>query len=209
MRLTHRERWLTPLENPRPERKQKTKNSLTGLTIGLLVLAAVWALFVLSIRPAIERIETLNRVIPEKQRELDEIRAKSAQYLSLQAKLDDIERKVATEAEGFELLTFLETITTELGFAEKVATMKQEVLQLDSNYCEFSVETKLENLTLKQLIEFLLKIKSSKHFLWIKSLYTKKSTTNPNLLDTVIQISVRTKSGMKVNQSARFSMLDS
>ncbi len=168
IRLTHRERWLT---------------------VGLLVFTAVWVLFVFSIRPAIERIETLNRVIPEKQRELDELRAKSTQYLALRAKLDDIERKVASEEGEFEVLTFLESITTELGFVGKVATMKQEILQLDSNHCEVSVETKLENLTLKQLIEFLLKTKSSEHFLWIKSFYTRKSTTNPNLLDTVIQIS--------------------
>lgn len=168
MRLTHRERWLV---------------------VGLIVLVATLALFVFGIRPAIERIETLNRVTPEKQGEFDELRAKSAQYLALRAKLDDIERKVASEEKGFELLTFLESITTELGLVEKVATMKQGVLQLDSNYCEIIVETKLENLTLKQLIEFLLKIKSSNHFLWIKSLYTKKNTTNPNLLDTVIQIS--------------------
>ncbi len=168
MRLTHRERWLT---------------------VGLLVFAAVWALFALSIRPAIERTETLNRVIPEKQRELDKLRAKSAQYLVLRGRLDDIEKKVASEDKGFELLTSLESMTTEFGLVGKVATMKQEVLQLDSKYCEVIVETRLENLTLKQLIEFLLKIKSSNHFLWIKSLYTKKNTTNPNLLDTVIQIS--------------------
>ncbi len=168
MRLTHRERWLT---------------------IGLLVLAAVWALFALSVRPAIGRIETLNRVIPEKQRELDELRASSAQYLALRAKLDDIKRKATSEEGGFELLTSLESMTTEFGLVGKVATMKQEVLQLDSNYYEVTVETRLENLTLKQLIEFLLKIKSSNHLLWIKSLYTKKNATNPNLLDTVIQIS--------------------
>lgn len=168
IRLTHRERWLA---------------------VGLLFFIAAWALFAFSIRPATERIKTLNRIIPEKQRELDELRAKNAQYLALRAKLDDIKRKVASEKGGFELLTFLESITKKSDFAGKVATMKQETHQLDSNYHEISVETKLENLTLEQLIEFLLKIKSSEHFLWIKSFYTRKNATNPNLLDTVIQIS--------------------
>jgi predicted nuclease of restriction endonuclease-like (RecB) superfamily len=146
-------------------------------------------LFAFGIRPAAERIETLNRVISEKQRALGELRTKSAQYLVLRASLDDYKRKATSEEKGFELLPFLESINKELHLAEKVAAMKQEILQIDSNYCEIIVETELENLTLKQLMEFLLKIKSSPHHLQIKSLYTKRNTANPNRLDTVIQIS--------------------
>jgi type II secretory pathway component PulM len=168
MRLTRRERWFV---------------------IGLIVLVAAWALFVFGISPAAERIETLNRVIPEKQRELGELRTKSAQYLALRAGLDDYKRKAASEEKGFELLPFLESLNDQLHLAEKVAAMKQEILQVDSSYCEIIVETELENLTFKQLMEFLLKIKSSTHHLQIKSLYTKKNTANPNSLDTVIQIS--------------------
>ncbi len=175
IRLTRRERWLV---------------------VGLVVLVAAWASFVLGIRPAIERIETLNRVIPEKQRELEELRVKSAQYLTFQAGLDDLKRKAASEEKGFELLPFWESITQEYGLAKKVAAMEQEVLQRNSNYSETIVETELENLTLKQLIELLLKIKSSNHLLRIKSLYTKKNATNPNFLDATIQIST-----LKLNET--------
>jgi len=93
------------------------------------------------------------------------------------------------DQKGFELPAFLESITTQLHLAEKVAAMKQELLQPDSNYCETVVEVKLENITLRQLVDFLLKIKSSNRFLRIKSLYTKKNTSNPDLLDTAIQVS--------------------
>jgi hypothetical protein len=168
MRLTHRERLLV---------------------VGLIVLAAVWALFVFGIGPVAERIETLNRVIPEKQREFEELRKKSAQYLALRAGLDDYKRKAASEEKGFELLPFLESLNDQLHLAEKVTAMKQEVLPIDSNYYQIIVETELQNLTFKQLMELLLKIKSSPHHLQIKSLYAKKNTANPNLLDTVIQIS--------------------
>ncbi len=159
------------------------------LTVGLAALIAAWALFVLCIRPTIERIETLRRVVPEKQRELEVLRTKSAQYLALRAGLDDYKRKAALEEKGFELLAFLESTTRGSGLAKKVTVMKQEILQLDSNHCEVIVEVEMENLTLKQLVEFLLETKSSNHFLRIKSLYAKKNTTNPDLLDTVVQIS--------------------
>jgi predicted nuclease of restriction endonuclease-like (RecB) superfamily len=160
-----------------------------SLAVGLIVLVICWVLFVFGIRPAAERIETLNRVIPEKQKELEELRTKSTQYLTLQAGLDDYKRKAASEEKGFELLSFLESINDQLHLAEKVVAMKQQVIQLDSSYCEIIVETEMENLTLKQLMDFLLKIKSSNHLLQIKSLYTKKNTANTNLLDSVIQVS--------------------
>ena len=59
----------------------------------------------------------------------------------------------------------------------------------DSDYSEIIVEVGLENLTLEQLVRFLIEIKSSNHSLWIKTLYTKKNAADPRLLDTVIQVS--------------------
>jgi len=169
VQLTHRQRWFI---------------------VALTVLVSAWALFVLGIRPAGERIHTLNRVIPQKQKTLEQLRTKTAHYLTLQARLSNLKRQeAALDQKGFELPAFLESITTQLHLAEKVAAMKQELLQPDSDYCETVVEVKLENITLKQLVDFLLKIKSSNRFLRIKSLYTKKNTSNPDLLDTAIQVS--------------------
>ena len=168
MRWTPRERWLV---------------------VSLAILIGAWMLFTLGMRPAVERIETLNRVIPEKQRTLQQLRTKSTQYLALQTALQNLKSRANAEEKEFELLTFLESTTTDLRLAKKVTTMKQEVPQLDSNYTETVVEVKLENIILKQLVEFLLNIKSSNHLLRIKSLYIRKSGTNPNFLDSVIQVS--------------------
>jgi hypothetical protein len=45
---------------------------------------------------------------------------------------------------------------------------------------------------LKQLVEFLLKTKSTSRFLQVKNLYIEKSRNDPALLDAVIQISTLT-----------------
>lgn len=167
MQLTRRERWL-----------------FVGLAA--FVLAGVLALF--GLRPALERIETLEWVIPRKQNALAQLRAQSAEYLTFQAALANL----TTQAKGqtaFELLAFVESLTNQLNLAEKVATMNQNVLQLDSQYCEIVVEVKLDQITLKQLVELLLQVKSSQQVLRAKSLYLQKSKTDPRLLDTVIQIS--------------------
>lgn len=176
IQLTYRQRWLV---------------------IGLTVFVTAWILFVLGIKPTLERIETLNRVVPENRKILENLRMKSKQYFDLQTILDDCKKGATIEEKEFELLAFMESITAELLLTKKVATMKQDVLQLDSNHREVIVEVKLESITFKQLIQFLLKIKSSNHFLRIRSLYTNKNTINSGLLDTTIQISTLMLKGAK------------
>jgi len=66
--------------------------------------------------------------------------------------------------------------------------MKQRVLQLGANHSETVVEVRLENLTLKQLIDFLRKVETSKVLARTKSLYIKKNLTNTEMLDSVVEI---------------------
>lgn len=160
-----------------------------GLFFGLLFFAVAVGLFIFAIKPALARIEVLTRVIPEKAKDLQDVKAKSKQYLALHTVLDDFKRKANVQEKDFELLTFLESTVSREGLTGKVTAMKQKVLPLDSNYSEIVVEVGLENITLDKMVNLLIKVKSSSHFLQIKSLYTKKSTTAPDLLDTVIQIS--------------------
>jgi type II secretory pathway component PulM len=159
---------------------------------GLAAFIAIVAFVSLGVAPAVERIHTLNRVLPEKRKMLQDLKTKSGEYLALRAGLDKLENQAAIGGEEFELAAFLESMTNELGMAKKVAQMKRQILQLDSKYSEAIVEVNLENIMLKQLVEFLLKAKSSGHFLQVKNLYIEKSRTDPALLDTIIQISTLT-----------------
>lgn len=168
MRLTNRERWLAG---------------------GLAALIATVAFTAFGVVPAAERINTLNRVLPEKQKMLRDISAKSEEYLALRARLDNLEKQDNPDGKEFELPAFLESMTNELGMAKNVAQMKKQMLQLDTERAEVIVEVKLENIMLKQLVGLLLKTKSSGRFLQVKNLYIEKSKTDPNLLDAVIQIS--------------------
>jgi hypothetical protein len=168
MRLTYRERWL-----------------ITAITI--IVLA--WASYVFGLRPAIERIETLNRIIPENERKLQDLMVKSKQYLALAATLENVKNNGTQDKTDFELVAFLESRCIDCGLAKKVVTMKQEVLPVDSNYSEIVAEIQLENITLQQLVEFLLKTESSNRLLWVKSLYIEKAYADSNLIGVVLQLS--------------------
>ncbi len=158
------------------------------LAIALAILTGGWGLFALAVKPALERTRTLRRVISEKQDELVKLRATSNEYISLRDNLDNVRAKVASQEKEFELLPFLESLIREHGLAKKVGTMKQQVLQLGANHSETIVEIRLENLTLKQLVDFLRKVESSKVLARTKSLYIKKNLTNTKMLDSVVEI---------------------
>ena len=158
------------------------------LAIALAIFAGGWGLFAIAVKPSLERTRTLRRVISEKQDELVKLRSTSDEYISLRDNLDNVRTKVASQEKGFELLPFLETMIREHGLSKKVATMKQRVLPLGANHSETVVEVRLENLTLKQLIDFLRNIESSKVLARTKSLYIKKNLTNTEMLDSVVEI---------------------
>jgi len=158
------------------------------LAIALAVLAGGWALFAIAVKPAIERTKTLRRVTGEKQDELEKLRARSNEYISLHNNLDKIRTRIASQEKGFELLPFLETLIRKQDLSQKVATMKQQVLKAGAGHSETIVEIRLENLTLKQLVDFLRNVESSNVLAKTKSLYIKKDPTNPELLDSVVEI---------------------
>ncbi len=167
IRLTHREKLLA---------------------VTVVVLISAWLLFAFAIKPAIERTETLTRVISEKQDELLKLRDRSSEYIFLRDSLSNLHTTVASQEENFELLPFLESLIQECGLVKKVATMKQQVSQLEPKYFETIVEIKVESLTLSQLVDFFLKVESSEVLARIKSLYIRKNLTNTDLLDSVVEI---------------------
>jgi cell division protein FtsB len=167
MRLTRREYWLAGV---------------------LVAFIAAWAFYAIGVGPALERIETLNRVIPEKQNELEKLRTMASEYTALNDAIEDLRTKIASQQETFELLPYAESLVQECGLLKNLVTMKPQTSQLETNYHETVVEIEMENLTLRQIFDFLQKIQSSKILARTKTLYIKKNLKNSDLLDSIIEI---------------------
>lgn len=159
------------------------------LVIAVVVSAVLWMLFRFGVKPTLARIETLDRVIPEKQRELTELRTKSKQYIVLHESLNDLRKHVASQDQALELLPFLESLTQECGLTKNATAMDRNVLQLDQDYQKTIVEIRLQNVTLGQLVDFLSRIEGSSRVLAkTKSLHIQRNPTNADLLDSVVGI---------------------
>ncbi|MBN1803784.1 MAG: type II secretion system protein M [Sedimentisphaerales bacterium] len=158
------------------------------IAIGLGVFAALWSFYAVAVSPALNRIETLNRVIGEKQQELEKIRAISREYVFFNRNPDTLHTQLDSAQDTFQLLPYLEALIDECGMAKNFETVKRQVLPIDSNYSEIVVEVRLNNLSISQLVNFLGKIESSKTIARTKSLYVRRNMVNKNLLDSVIEI---------------------
>lgn len=159
------------------------------LATGLGAFVVIWATFVFGVSPALERIETLNRVIPEKLSELELLRAKTAEFVALRGGIEGLRTRIASQDPAFELLPFVDSLVRECGLAQNVVTMKPQTSQFGSNYRQTVVEIKMEALTLRQLFDFLLKLQSSKVLTNTKRLYIEKNLTDASLLDSQVEIS--------------------
>ena len=158
------------------------------LAATLSILVAFWSLFAFAVNPAIDRIKTLNRLIPEKQNELRKLSARSKEYIFLRDTLNQLHTKVASQQNSFELLSFLEALVQKSGLEKKVVTMEQQIVPLEPRYYETIVEVRFRNLTISQLVDFLCKAESSEVLVKTKILHITRNLTNPNLLDSTVEI---------------------
>ncbi|UCE98800.1 MAG: type II secretion system protein M [Planctomycetota bacterium] len=157
------------------------------LAVCLVLFLIAWLLYAFFISPSLARAETLSRVIPQKQDELRQLRSKSARFIAIRDRLNSLRAKMASQ-EGVELLPFLESQIRSSNLENKVASMKQNLIQPESGYSETIVELNLQNVTLKELIALLRNVQSSNVLASVKTLYIKKSLENEDLLNSTIEI---------------------
>ncbi len=170
----------------------KREKTLAFVTTGIIL---VWTVFMFVVNPAVERIKTLSRVVPQKNKELALLKKKSAEYLKLKAQIDRA-RNQAETTENLNPLTFLEQTTTQLGFNQNVKNLKKSTVASSSDFTEVIIELEIEKITLNQLLDLLLQIKKTDSMLFTKNLFIQKNTADSNYLDVNMQISTIGSNGL-------------
>ncbi|MBN1361754.1 MAG: type II secretion system protein M [Sedimentisphaerales bacterium] len=156
--------------------------------IGALAIIAVWALYGFAIKPTQERIRTLERIIPDKQTELAQLRDKSAEYLTLRREFEDIQRRIADQDPTFELLSFLESLIARHRLDAHLGGMKGDPAPAQPGYAETSVTIELKGVSLAQLVRFLAAVESAEVVARVDTLHIRKDPNNSALLASTIQI---------------------
>lgn len=158
------------------------------LSIALAAALAVGAIWTVAVKPTRERIRTLERVIPERQAQLHELADRAAEYAALRDQFKDLGAKMESQDPGFELLPFLEAMIERHKLAGHVTTMQQNLLQPRPDYSEIVVTIELQDIALRQLVQFLAAVETAEAVIQVGSLHVRRDATNEALVDSAIGI---------------------
>jgi type II secretory pathway component PulM len=151
------------------------------------VIVAGLLLYMLAVDPLLERIAMLDRLIPQKQKELEQLNRLREEYGRLKGQVDADVRSMGTD---FSLSTFVEKTVLEQVGKPHLAGIKPQPEMPFENYQEVAVEVRLEQVQLGQIVAFLSGLEQATQRLRVKRLEIKSRFNEPDLLDAAITIAV-------------------
>jgi len=152
--------------------------------IGLCCIYALW------IKPLSTRLNTLERIVPEKAALFDQLLSKHQQILDLQDNLNRINQNLADQPQNFDLLSALENIAQQnrLTIYNVQSKTSDIYTPLDRTYAETLITLEMRDITLEHLVGFLAKIPTENTFIRVKNLDIK-TMPNSKLLESNMIIS--------------------
>lgn len=163
-------------------RREKYFVMLAGCVLLLL------AVFHFLIFPFFKEKERLSKGVKSKEVALEEMVRKSAEYKALKRNDQVLKDALAKRNKGVTLFSFLESEADKADVKGHIKYMKPSVSQGTGPYKESTVEMKLEQITLKQLVGYLYRIESPKDIISIKRISIKENKKESGYLDAVLQV---------------------
>jgi len=155
-----------------------------GALLGGMLLA-----YTLVIRPYMGKMRVLDRRIAQKTAELQEISVLGQEYLEIKRRMEELKERGGESGKSFPLFSHLESLAAKTRIRGNIASMKPQSTPIGEHYKESSVAVKLESITTKQLVDYLIHIENSNAFLRIKRLHLQKRHDNPQYLDATFLVS--------------------
>ena len=166
---------------------EREKNILIA---GILFVVLFFG-FQFGIAPVFEKRDNLTRILKDRQKSLKEMQVLKQQYSTFSNKFDFNAQSLTPRKANFTLFSYLDSLVQQSGIKENVAYMKPTTKKLEkSQYMIAIVKLKLNGVYLKEFIDFLYRIESSKNGVNITSLSLSKAGSNQFLLDAIIETQI-------------------
>jgi type II secretory pathway component PulM len=153
-----------------------------------VVFVVCFVIFQMVITPYLEARQILERSLQRRQNELLEMSILQKEYQDLMQRQGVITRRIEQRSPQFSLFSFLEQQTTAVKVRNRVTSMKPATTELEDGLEESSVEIKLDGITLKQLVDFLVRVESEENVILVKRLAVQKNQKESDLLDVVMNV---------------------
>lgn len=177
------------------QRSQREKYVLLGGGLAIFVfLTMEW--FVL---PTLDRVNQLDLLIAEKEREIGRFEELRHMYHTTHARLENISAKLEKQEQGFSLVGYIEQMTMAQQVKHTVAGLRPIISTPIEGYQETAVELALENISLRQTVALLEALESSPYYLQVKQFSMKSRFSNPSVLDVRLVVSSYAPSSLPNN----------
>jgi hypothetical protein len=160
-----------------------------AIFLGLLMISQVL------VRPTMDRISTLRRVVTDKRANLSQLQAKSQEYQLLKTEVARLRAVIEQQGGGRRILSTLERIREDCGLSDNVVSLKPTTTAINDEYQETTIEVRLDGITLAQLIQFLSQIDSLELAGGIRALEVRHADRSPNLLKATVQVATVSRIG--------------
>ncbi len=159
-----------------------------GVLLGGIIFVLCFFVLQLVILPLLDVRTNLETSIEKKSRELEKIKQLKGEYQQLKVQEGGIQAMIADRSPGFTLFTFLDKQVTEAQVKKQIKYMKPSTEEGDDNLNESMVEMKLQRITLKALVSFIMLVESEENVVSIRRISVQESGNEQGYLDVILQI---------------------
>lgn len=158
----------------------------------VLTVGAIFVLFFLvlqfGILPLKEKRDQLRKGIAAREKALVEMKQLQAEYRQLYSKANTLYDQLGGRQKDFSLFAFLEQMAARSDVKKNITYMKPSETTDDGPFKEVVVEMKLQEIRLKQLVEFLKLVESPENVVAIKRISIQESSKDAATLDVIMQV---------------------
>ena len=156
--------------------------------LGGIVFICGFLIFQGVISPFLDARQKLERSLLQKKNDMLEMEILKGDYQELRLRQGEITRMIDQRSPNFSLFSFLEQQANAVRVKNRVTYMKPSTAELEDGFQESAVEMKMEQITLKQLVDFLTRVESLEQVVVVKRLAVQKNKKEADLLDVVATI---------------------
>ncbi|MCG8553188.1 MAG: type II secretion system protein M [Desulfobacterales bacterium] len=180
------------------ELSQRDKKFIIAGTVFLVLFGLVWFVYL----PAVDKRTMLEKKVVSKARDLERMQALERIYQQHARSFDQEKEAIERRGPRFTLFSFLESLSSKSVVKKNVAYMKPFSQEMEnSDYIRSRVTVKLQQVYLKGLVDFLVRIETSPQGVSVTSLSLTKSGDKGQFLDAVIETQTLALKEKKGNRS--------
>ncbi len=169
------------------QRLSARERTLLGVAGGVLLLIG---LYTLVWDPMARGRELLGRRIAQKEKELAEVQELRQTYLELLRQFEASQAVLQKGDDKFSLFPHIEATVSQVVGRERIASMNPQSKTVGDTYREESVELKLTEISLEQLVDMMYRIEKGSHPLRVTRLQVKKRPRDPHTFDVTATVSM-------------------